>query len=136
MFFPSFFPLSFLLCGSTADSAVANILWREEGNTLQFSKCFCILVNKKIWQSALQGLQVDIYTFQDVCCNCPEESQSCFLSSTFLETFFLACPKCFIPLLPVCFLICFSDHLGRKHLHPSSNFKHFVNNTTGPVWWL
>lgn len=44
---------------------------------------------------------------------------------------FPACLRCFILLL-VCFLICFSNHLGRKHLHTSRNFMHFVKKCHRP----
>lgn len=60
---------------------------------------------------------------------CPEESQSCFFSrKTF--AFFLLHAQGVSSFLLECFLICFSDHLGRKHLHTSRGFMHFAKNTT------
>lgn len=49
--------------------------------------------------------------------------------------FFHTRTRCFILFL-VCFIICFSDYLGRKHLHTSKNVMHSANNTTDLLWWL
>lgn len=71
--------------------------------------------------------------------NCPKESQSCFLSSKTFSFFFLEIlpsPLHAPGVSSVCFLICFSDHLGRKHLHTSRNFMSFANNTTVSVGYM
>lgn len=106
---------------SPADSAVANILWREEGNAFQFSERLRVLVNEDMWQTG-------------DACHAVQNNHKVVFSPAELA-FLLACPRCFIPSL-VCFVICFSDHLGRKHLHTSRDFIHFANNTTDPVWGL
>ncbi len=139
MFFLSFSPLFLSIarrltlqlqtfCGEkkvihySSQSAFVFLWIRKYGGRvlLLFRACSCISTLSKMF-AALSRRITKLFSLQQ--------------NFTSNLAFFHACPRCFILLLE-CFLICFSDHLWRKHLHTSRNFMHFANNSTDPVWWL
>lgn len=111
--------------------AVANILWREEGNTIQFSKVHLYSCEYENMGDISSGPAAGYLHSAGCLPYCPAESQSCFLSSKmFLQILLssLQLQDVLIPLL-VCFLICFFlDHLGRKHSHSQGGIVCFLQN--------
>lgn len=99
--------------------AVANILWREEGNTIQFSKVHLYSCEYENMGDISSGPAAGYLHSAGCLPYCPAESQSCFLSSKmFLQILLssLQLQDVLIPLL-VGFLICFFWIIWGENIH-------------------